>query len=279
MKYTQLAVLLTAALPYVTLAHMQMSSPAPRRSLQLQGHQVHYNTILLYVFNHLIHKGNTDYSYTSPLNSDGSNFPCKAYPAGTLAATYAAGQTVHVQMGGTATHGGGHCQWSLSYDNGKTFVVLRTIINDCFKDGLGYDVTIPAGAPPCDNCIFAWSWVNAIGNREFYMNCADVKITGSGKGFSGPKMTVANLPGYDSIGEFSQQSNHGVYLYENVQSVTIGGQSVDTPTKQASQPANGAIASETPAPPPPTQITQPQLKIVSIPQSTEVAVADEGFAC
>jgi hypothetical protein len=35
--------------------------------------------------------GDVDYSMTNPLFADGSNFPCKAYAAGPITATIAAG--------------------------------------------------------------------------------------------------------------------------------------------------------------------------------------------
>lgn len=37
--------------------------------------------------------------------------------------------------------------------------------------------TLPNDTPAGD-ALFAWSWFNQIGNREMYMNCARVTITG-----------------------------------------------------------------------------------------------------
>lgn len=58
-----------------------------------------------------------------------------------------------------------------------------------------YNFTIPDDLPPNDY-VFAWTWFNKVGNREMYMNCAPVTITGSGgdDGFldSLPDMFVAN---------------------------------------------------------------------------------------
>src|SRR5271170_3775829 len=66
--------------------------------------------------------GSADYSITSPLKADGSNFPCKGYQsdlgsaAGASVATWAAGSTYNFSLEGGAPHNGGSCQVSLSYD-------------------------------------------------------------------------------------------------------------------------------------------------------------------
>lgn len=123
---------------------------------------------------------NIDYSMTSPLVADGSNFPCKGYqndrPIATKV-TYEAGSTYNMSLAGSAMHGGGSCQLSLSYDNGATFRVIKSMIGGCPLTTT-YDFTIPSFAPD-GTALFAWSWVNLQGNREFYMNCAEVDIVGS----------------------------------------------------------------------------------------------------
>jgi hypothetical protein len=132
-------------------AHMEMKYPAPRRSKFLTG------------------ASPIDYDMVSPLNADGSNFPCKRYPKGPLRTTLTAGSTLRVEMSGSTFHQGGHCQFSISY-NERDYVVLQTFMKNCFVGtGLFFDVPIPASTPACESCIFAWSWVNAVGNREFYM--------------------------------------------------------------------------------------------------------------
>lgn len=59
-----------------------------------------------------------DAAYLDPLEASGANFPCKGYhlrSAGQVPATpFQAGATVPVTMSGSATHGGGSCQFSLS---------------------------------------------------------------------------------------------------------------------------------------------------------------------
>jgi hypothetical protein len=79
-------------------------------------------------------------------------------------------------LAGLATHGGGSCQLSLSYDNGTTFYVIQSMEGGC-PLVTTYQFTIPSDAPN-GNALFAWTWFNLIGNREMYMNCADVVING-----------------------------------------------------------------------------------------------------
>ncbi|KAI8054428.1 hypothetical protein BDF22DRAFT_775194 [Syncephalis plumigaleata] len=91
--------------------------------------------------------------------------------------------SVDVVLTGEAKHNGGHCQFSLSYDGGKTFVVIKDVLNN--------------------NAIFAWSWINATGVREYYMNCADIAIEGVSDGkVTGPKMLVANILGGPTVPEW-----------------------------------------------------------------------------
>lgn len=97
-----------------------------------------------------------DYSLTSPLNADGSNFPCKGYQsdlgskAGTSVATWAVGGTYNFTLAGSATHDGGSCQVSLSYDMGKTFIVIHSYIGGCpvtSPPGGSFNFNIPSNAP------------------------------------------------------------------------------------------------------------------------------------
>jgi LysM repeat protein len=123
---------------------------------------------------------------TSPLSASGDNFPCKGYqsdfntPAGTSTASWAAGSEQQITISGNAAHGGGSCQLSISYDEGKTFRVIKSIEGNCPTQGpSNFAFTVPAEAKS-GKVIFAWTWFNQIGNREMYMNCAAVDITGSG---------------------------------------------------------------------------------------------------
>ncbi|KAJ2876588.1 hypothetical protein FB639_003889, partial [Coemansia asiatica] len=139
--------------------------------------------------------------------------------------------TVKFQADGAA-HGGGHCQFSLSYDGGKTFVVVHEELKYCFfgqaSDSnsasiLSYTFNLPSNLPSSDKAVFAWTWVNAIGNREFYMNCADVAIKGTSTSFTGKRMTIANHDGYPTIPEFNGNYDTGLEYYNNVAQITVTG--------------------------------------------------------
>ena len=137
-----------------------MRYPAPRRSK----------------FNPFVQEADKDYSNVDPLFENGSNFPCKSYAPDRAVATFSPGDTIPVVMSGSVFHQGGHCQFSLSYDD-QNFVVLGEYMKNCFVGtGLQFNIKLPETTPPCDRCTLAWSWVNAVGNREFYMNCADIRI-------------------------------------------------------------------------------------------------------
>ncbi|KAJ1950730.1 hypothetical protein EC988_004280 [Linderina pennispora] len=174
-----------------------------------------------------------DYSLNSPL---GMSEPlCKhTTPYDTPVETWTAGQSVTVKFdpAGGAAHGGGHCQFSLSYDGGKTFVVVHEELKYCFVGGpttantasvRSYTFNLPSELPSSDKAVFAWSWVNAIGNREFYMNCADVAIKGSGSSYTGKEMTIANHDGYPTIPEFGSNYDTGLEHYKNAKQITVNG--------------------------------------------------------
>ncbi|KIV87213.1 hypothetical protein PV11_02775 [Exophiala sideris] len=153
-------------LPLLTSAHMQMSWPYPFRSP--------LDPAVSYL--------DADYDNTSPLLADGSDFSCKHYQyvanytnANVVKATYYAGNTYNMTIAGTANHDGGSCQLSLSYDNGVTFKVIKSMIGGC-PITTTYDFTVPDDAPTSDSAILSWSWFNIVGNREMYQNCARVQI-------------------------------------------------------------------------------------------------------
>ncbi|KAH7156138.1 hypothetical protein EDB81DRAFT_880468 [Dactylonectria macrodidyma] len=186
MKFTQ-SLALAFGFAGLAQAHMEMIYPPPFKSKAnpFAGSDV-------------------DYSMTAPLSGDGSNFPCKGYQslfgtdAGQATASFAAGGTYNMTITGGANHGGGSCQASLSFDKGSTWKVIHSYIGNCPAAGTSsFDFTIPSDTPSGE-AIFAWSWFNQIGNREMYMNCAAVDITGSSAKrasalSSKPDMFVANV--------------------------------------------------------------------------------------
>jgi hypothetical protein len=151
----------------------------------------------------------------SPLNADGSNFPCKQASG----ASYSAAATNTMPIGsvqtlsfiGSAVHGGGSCQVSVTYDaqpNAKsTFKVIHSIIGGCpMKNITGnngddasevdpdqYPFTIPSSLPT-GSATLAWTWFNHVGNREMYMNCAPIMITaGSSKRGDEDELMARNI--------------------------------------------------------------------------------------
>ncbi|CAF9932522.1 hypothetical protein IMSHALPRED_008908 [Imshaugia aleurites] len=135
---------------------------------------------------------------TNPLETDGSDWPCKQRP-GVYDVTQwnimpiNSLQTISFQ--GQATHGGGSCQISLSRHTppsaDSVFKVIKSIEGGCPSsnpgnvgtDPFGYgadefNFTIPDAIAPA-NYTLAWTWFNKIGDREMYMNCVPVIVTPS----------------------------------------------------------------------------------------------------
>ncbi|POY70823.1 hypothetical protein BMF94_6236 [Rhodotorula taiwanensis] len=140
-----------------------------------------------------------DYSMTSPLEADGSNFPAKKYATKAKldalkpVATLVAGQEFSWNLGGTAVHNGGSCQVAISYDAMETMVVIASWVGGC-PLSLPYKFKVP-DLPGCDKCFFIWSWFNRTGNREMYQNAAVVSISGKAKQFVGPQIYRINTFG------------------------------------------------------------------------------------
>ncbi|KAJ2777162.1 hypothetical protein H4R18_005292 [Coemansia javaensis] len=182
-------------------------------------------------------------------------------PYGSPAAKWTAGSTVNIQFREhAAVHGGGHCQFALSYDGGSTFVVIHDELRYCFVNGpsttntpgkLSYDIPLPANLPSGDKVIFAWAWNNAIGNREFYMNCADVSISGGSGSFTGPEMLVANYgPESPFIPEFNGNYETGIEFYNARRSITVTGSGSSAAPAAAAGNNSTGYAGSTPASPP-----------------------------
>ncbi|KAL7751525.1 hypothetical protein RI367_002988 [Sorochytrium milnesiophthora] len=224
---------------------MAMTQPPPRGSK--------YNTLW---------KGDIDYSITSPLAGPAA-FPCQGKPKGEAVATYNAGDSIPVSIGGSAVHGrvGDHCEFSIQYPGDSKFAVLKRVVRTCLVDSKDYAVKLPSTMPSCEGCVFSWSWINAIGNREYYMNCADINIKGStgAAAYTGDEMLVANLAGLGpTVPEFGAPGSDDSHtLFDNRPQVTVG-------NGAASAPA----AADVPAPEPAPTNTQ-----VSIPESSTSTAA------
>lgn len=178
---------------------------------------------------HLIMTNPTPYGKdslnNSPLSADGSDFPCKqrsgVYDV-TEENTYSVGDSVPLSWQGSATHGGGSCQISLTTDRKPTkdtnWMVIKSFEGGCPINTQGnigggetnqvpsdLNFTIPDGIES-GKYTLAWTWFNRVGNREMYMNCAPVTVQGGAskraeettpleKRSNFPGMFVANVNG------------------------------------------------------------------------------------
>ncbi|CAK7272889.1 hypothetical protein SEPCBS57363_005375 [Sporothrix epigloea] len=176
----------------------------PMLAALVQGHMI-MNTPQPY---------NTPFVINSPLNADGSNFPCQltagqSLVAGSASNTFALGSIQPLTFIGETVHGGGSCQVSITYDpnpsKDSVWKVIQSIEGGCPARGetgnLGadddastpdpytYNFTVPDNIPT-GAVTLAWTWFNKVGNREMYMNCAPVTLTGT----SGSKSNFESLP-------------------------------------------------------------------------------------
>ncbi|PLB51949.1 hypothetical protein P170DRAFT_422879 [Aspergillus steynii IBT 23096] len=150
----------------------------------------------------------------SPLEADGSDFPCKqrdgVYAAASSENILNIGEANPLKFTGSATHGGGSCQVSLTKDLEPTkdskWMVIKSIEGGCpvnaegnlpeNPDGSGsteFKYTIPDGIEP-GKYTLAWTWFNRIGNREMYMNCAPVTVKGGSSAKRSPVKRDASFP-------------------------------------------------------------------------------------
>lgn len=180
----------------VSLAHISMSFPPSRRNQLSEYYR---------------ENGLVNYNLRSPLNvePDRFSFPCKGFPKGPSVTTYDT-NTITITLEGTAVHGGGHCQFGISYDD-RNFVVLKTVVSNCLLDSMSYSFDIPENAKGDDVTVF-WTWINRIGNREYYMECADVTVNTNGNSIdiSGKELLVVNLPGYPNVPEWEVGADSSV---------------------------------------------------------------------
>jgi hypothetical protein len=170
----------------------------------------------------------------SPLAADGSDFPCKV-DAAMSAYSYKitamnempVDKPILLSFDGSAVHGGGACQLSITFDEKPTkqsvFKVIQTFEGgECPKPtGPGLTFNIPKDFPNAENATLAWTWFNRIGNREMYMNCAPISITGGSdsKDYyeSLPDMLVANVATTDCKTDDStdaQVPNPGAFVLQ-----------------------------------------------------------------
>ncbi|KAG0226362.1 hypothetical protein BGW41_004216 [Actinomortierella wolfii] len=182
-----------------------------------------------------------DYDITAPIGVfERINQPiCKHTTPSSKVVTYKAGQTINVQFQIGAAHGGGHCQFALSYDGGKKWVVIKEIIRECLRGNVqtnsySIPVKIPKDAPS-GRVIFQWLWNNAVGNRELYSNCVDMEIKGKNGGkLKGKEPVIINYgPKSHYVGEFPNNGDKdGRELFTSKKRKTI---TITVPAKSSSK--------------------------------------------
>ncbi len=146
-----------------------------------------------------------NYNIMEPLYATESRFvfPCKGFPVGP--STVIINSNIIFLTFEGFVHVYGVCQLGISLNN-KDFVVLKTI-TDCFKNGnMILKLTLPVNFPSKKIIIF-WTYINAVGNREYYMDCADVYINNKNivnpmKEIIGRELLIVNILHYDIIDEF-----------------------------------------------------------------------------
>ncbi|KAL2015879.1 hypothetical protein VTK56DRAFT_4676 [Thermocarpiscus australiensis] len=165
-----------------------------------------------------------------PISGGRFPFPCHNHYGFTSRTLVEAGGATLVNFTGGGQHGGGSCQFSISYDEptdggdwnkSAKFKTIYSIIGGCpavFTDETrnlppaAMDPNMRRDSKHCGDdqgidCIrqfmiplpnflkngpatFAWTWFNKLGNREMYMNCAPVTITSG----TGDQKQIDSLP-------------------------------------------------------------------------------------
>ncbi|KAL6151427.1 hypothetical protein ACJBU6_10410 [Exserohilum turcicum] len=140
----------------------------------------------------------------SPISK--AQYPCKSQNGFTVSQMnkMAVGEQQTIKFKGTAVHGGGSCQLSVTLDTEPTvnskFKVIKSIEGGCpGVDGKTNDYTyeLPKSIPN-GKATFAWTWFSKMsGAPELYMNCAPIEVTGGASDDSAfnqlPDMFIANI--------------------------------------------------------------------------------------
>ena len=181
-----------------------------------------------------VNSGQVNYDLASPLydglTSPLFTFPCKSFKKGPWT-TEVVGNKVRIELEGSVKHNGGHCQFGITYDD-NTFIVLKTIMKTCLLDTMTYEFDLPVNTPSGETTIF-WTWINAIGRREYYMECADILLSNSNSNKNvnliGLELVVVNIPGKVTIPEFINGGNDGSNLFNLRQQITLNPSSLNSP--------------------------------------------------
>ncbi|OAL56646.1 hypothetical protein IQ07DRAFT_496337 [Pyrenochaeta sp. DS3sAY3a] len=148
-----------------------------------------------------------------------AQYPCKSQNGFTVSTMNAmkVGEKQTLELSGSAVHGGGSCQLSVTLDTEPTansvFKVIKSMEGGCpgvDSAAQSYDFELPASIPN-GKATFAWTWFSKLsGLPELYMNCAPIEVTGGASDKSAfdalPDMLVANLDdSCESVANFAVQ--------------------------------------------------------------------------
>lgn len=188
-----------------------------------------------------------------PINQQ--QWPCKKNLGFTVTEmnSMKVGEEQTISFKGSAVHGGGSCQLSVTTDTepsaSSKFKVIESIEGGCpGVDGpQEFKFTLPDSIPN-GKATFAWTWFAKLsGGPEMYMNCAPIEVTGgasdSSKFDALPDMFVANLPG---VAECKTATSKATKFPNPGQSVISGndGSDVEPPTGSDC----GAASGDSPSP-------------------------------
>ncbi|KAG9187644.1 hypothetical protein G6011_05515 [Alternaria panax] len=157
---------------------------------------------------HVLMKAPVPYSVdkldNSPITK--AQYPCKSQNGFTVSTmnSMKVGEKNTLELSGSAVHGGGSCQLSVSLDTEPTadsvFKVIKSMEGGCpgiDTKANSYDFTLPDSIPN-GKATFAWTWMSKLaGQPELYMNCAPIEVTGGSDDKTAfealPDMLVINL--------------------------------------------------------------------------------------
>lgn len=221
---------------------------------------------------HIIMKSPVPYAKDKIDNSpiQAKDFPCKqtlGYDNPT-SNNMAVGEKQTISFTGTAVHGGGLCQLSVTTDPkpsaNSVFKVIKTIEGGCpGTDGAtkDFEFELPDSIPNGEGS-FAWTWMPvSSGGPEYYMNCARITVTGGASDDSKfkelPDMLVANLQDINTCKQVAntilQAPNPGQVVENNAGSTPLQaptgqcGATGNSPPAEGGSSVAGQPASSAPA--------------------------------
>jgi len=221
---------------------------------------------------HMIMKSPVPYSAdkidNAPITAD--QFPCKSNLGFTVSTmnSMAVGEKQSLTFSGSAVHGGGSCQLSVTTDTEPTknsvFKVIKSIEGGCpgIDGPEAFDFELPDSIPN-GKATFAWTWFAKLsGGPEMYMNCAPIEVTGGASDKSKfdalPDMLVANIASTTCKQEVSKDlkfPNPGTNLVASADSANVvdptgdcGSTGTSPEPSESSSPAGGAPSASPSAP-------------------------------